>query len=597
MGRGFPDEVIDQIREAADIVEVIGRYVNLSPSGRVFKGLCPFHPEKTPSFIVNPERRIFKCFGCGQGGNVFTFLMSQAGLSFPEAVEELARSYGVPLPRAEVSPQERRRHQRRERTYQLLAQAAAFFSDRLWSRAGSPARAYLLERGIPNRVAKRYGLGWAEDGWEGLTSHFRKNGVGPEALQEAGLVSPRRSGQGHYDRFRGRLIFPIRDHQGRVAAFGGRTISGGKEPKYLNSPETEIFKKGRILYGYHEALPAIRHRRRMVVVEGYLDCLSLAAHGLEGVVATMGTSLTGTQVKAMRGLGLEVVLVYDGDLAGLQAARRAQEIFHTEGVQARIASLPAGQDPDDFVRSRGLEAFEAELERAKPMDGFVIDAVLDRPLATPEDKADAVRELAPILSRIASPVAQADYVRQVAGRLGVTQEVVLSALSRTRPGGSPRARTESLVRRIENQGRLRPDRRFVAALVNTPACRLALLEAGVEGVMTDPLCQKVAREAARLTARDPGWDPARLMDQLDDPETELVVSLLEEIEIEDEAAYTGELVAKVERLTRENLKSDIRRRAAEADRAGDWEENLRLMEMLRSIGRGEIPDNNQSGGR
>jgi DNA primase len=523
--------------------------------------------------------------------------MSQGGLSFPEAVRELAQSYGVPLPRAEFSPEERRRHQRREKKYRLLAQAAEFFTARLWSRAGSPARAYLLERGIPTKVAKRFSLGWAEEGWDGLLSHFKRNGVGPEALEEAGLVSPRRSGQGHYDRFRGRLIFPIRDHQGRVAAFGGRTISPGKEPKYLNSPETETFKKGRILYGFHEALPALRRRRRMVVVEGYLDCLSLASFGLEEVVATMGTSLTGTQVKAMRGLGLEVVLVYDGDLAGLKAAQRAQEVFHTEGVQALIASLPAGQDPDDYVRARGLEAFEEELSRAKPMDGFVIDAILDRPLATPEDKAAVVRELAPVLARISSPVAQADYIRLVAGRLGVVQEVVLSSLSRTRTAGGSRTRTESLVRRIKDQEGIKPDRRFLAALVNTPACRSALLSAGLEGILTDPLCRKVAEEAARLTEHDPDWDPARLIDQLEGPETELVVSLLEEVEIEDETAYTGELVARVERLNRENLKSDIRRRAAEADRAGDWEENKRLMKMLSSMARGEFPDNKTSGGR
>ena len=255
MKPGIPQEIIDQVREAADIVEIIGRHVTLIQAGSAYKGLCPFHPEKTPSFTVNPERRTYKCFGCGEGGNVFSFLMKHDGLSFPEAVRELAQTYGVPLPRPDLDPQEARKLQAKDRMVKLMTAAAEYYQSRLWSREGGAARAYLLERSIPKEAAKAFGLGWAEDRWDGLLDHFARERVNPKLLERVGLVSPRKSGTGYYDRFRGRLIFPIRDHQGRVVAFGGRVISSDQEPKYLNSPETPLFKKGRLLYNLHQARP------------------------------------------------------------------------------------------------------------------------------------------------------------------------------------------------------------------------------------------------------------------------------------------------------------------------------------------------------
>ncbi len=589
MRPGIPQEAIDQVREAADIVEVIGRYVNLNRSGAAFKGLCPFHPEKTPSFIVNPERRIYKCFGCGEGGNVFSFLMKQGGMTFPEAVRELAESYGVPLPREDLSPQEAKKVKAKDRMVKIMTAAADYFQSRLWSREGNLARAYLLERSIPKEVAKRFGLGWAEDRWDGLLNHFAKERVNPALLERAGLVSPRKSGSGHYDRFRGRLIFPILDHQGRVVAFGGRVIEPDKEPKYLNSPETPLFKKGRILYNLHQARPAIRKRRRVIAVEGYFDCLSLAAAGITNTVATMGTALTGAQVRAMRGLGIDVVLVYDADFAGLKAAMRAQKVFSGEEVPARIMSLPDGLDPDDFIREHGPTRFLEEIEKAKPMIGFMVDKVLEKDLSSPESKAAAVRELAPVLSGIASPVEQASYVQQVAARLDITSGVVLSALSRAtrtgdrgRPDRNPGRPTES-----KYQGGT--DRRYLSALINFPPCRQALFEAGLEELLTDPLCRSVAGEAAVMTAAGRDWQADELINYLDPEGAELVVSLdLDDIP-EDEARYVSFLVAGVrKRLKDRNIRQlESRIRAAQA--LGNEDEVLRLLGQLSSLTRKDAP--------
>ena len=589
MRPGIPQEVIDQVREAADIVEIIGRHVNLTQAGSAYKGLCPFHPEKTPSFIVNPERRTYKCFGCGEGGNVFSFLMKHEGLSFPEAVRELARTYGVPLPRPDLDPQEARQIKAKDRMIRLMTAAAEYYQSRLWSREGGPARAYLLERSIPKETAQAFGLGWAEDRWDGLLNHFARERVNPSLLEQVGLVSPRRSGSGHYDRFRGRLIFPIRDHQGRVVAFGGRVIGPDQEPKYLNSPETPLFKKGRILYNLHQARPAIRKRGRVVAVEGYFDCLSLAAHGITNTVATMGTALTGAQVRAMRGLGIDVVLVYDGDFAGLKAALRAQEIFSQEEVPARIMALPAGLDPDDFVREQGSARFLEELENAKPMIGFMVDKVLERDLSSPEDKAAAVRELAPVLSGISSAVEQASYVQQVAARLNLDQGIILSALSRTdRTAGrrnGPEDRTQGL--RLSNRGG--PDRRFLSALVNLPFCRLALIEAGLEEMLTDPLCQRVAQEAARLTDMGRDWRADELINYLDPEGARLVLSLDLDDRPADESRHAASLVAGVKKRIRERRIRELNSRITAAQALGREEEVLRLLDLLRSVTKGNAP--------
>ncbi len=575
----FPEDKIDEVRQAADIVEVIGRYVELKQQGRLFKGLCPFHAEKTPSFTVNPERRIFKCFGCGEGGNVFTFLMKHAGMTFPEAVRDLARSYHIELPRPKATPEETRRLKAREGVLAVCRQAAEFYAANLSSQRGVEARTYLKKRGIPAEVVERYGLGWIDDRWDGLINEMRRRGVSPARVAEAGLAVPRKGGGGYYDRFRGRLMIPIRDGRGRVVAFGGRALTDEVEPKYLNSPETSVFKKGRLLYGLYEARDAVRRARRVVVVEGYFDCLALASAGLEYAVATMGTALTDRQIGQLRGLHAEVILVYDADEAGLKAALRAQELFTKHEVSAKILSLPEGQDPDDFVRANGLAAFEALLENAQPMVAFAVDRLLDRPLSTPEDKGAALKDLAPVLGRIALPVEQAAYVQIVAARLGVDQAAVMAGLTR---GGRKADLARRLVGRRDKGDR---DQGFVAALINDPDCCRALMEAGLDEVLRDPVCKRVAEAAFRASRAGEPLDAAALMDRLDAEGAELVARLVWEDGRRPTPEYRAEMLAALERLKRKLTVQDIVDQIAAAEAAGDEDKVMRLLALRRALDR------------
>ncbi|MBW2619309.1 MAG: DNA primase [Deltaproteobacteria bacterium] len=577
MALSFSQEKIDEVRQATDIAEVIGRYVSLTQRGERFVGLCPFHPEKTPSFTVNPQMQIFKCFGCGEGGSVFQFLMKHVGLSFPEAVRELAKTYHVPLPRPQASPQEKKQLQAREELLAVCGQAAGYFADRLKSRQGLGARTYLKERGIPDEVTGRFQLGWADDRWDGLLNHFRAQGASPARLKEAGLIMSRRSGTGYYDRFRGRLIFPIQDAAGRVVAFGGRGIEAGVEPKYLNSPETPLFKKGRLLYGFSEAVGDIRRLRRVVVVEGYFDCLSLISAGLAGVVATMGTSLTGQQVRLIRGLGAEPILVYDADEAGFKAATRAQEIFNREAVRARILVLPQGQDPDDFVRQEGLAAFESLLESARPLVAFVIDRILDRPLAAPEAKAEAVRELAPVLGRITEPVEQAAYVQEAARQLGVDEKTVLASLSRA-------GRGVQLFQAFGGEEAATVERGLIAAMVNDPVCGRALVEAGVEEVLADPRHQEVAATVSRFCQKGRDYTPAELMDLLDEEARGLISSRHWPEKPSEDEAYLSELLATVARLRRRRKTAELQRQIEAAQAEGDEERVILLLARKDTLG-------------
>ncbi len=322
MAGGFSTPILDEIRSRVDIVELVGRFVNLKKAGEHWKGLCPFHTEKTPSFTVNPKRGIFHCFGCGVGGDAFSFLMRQDRLAFPEAVRILAERSGVELPK-ERGPEVEGKLESLRRAMSLAAQ---FYIDALWAEDGAKARGYLERRGVDLEVARRFGLGWAPEGWNALLSHMGRQGVGEELLVSAGLAVRRENAPGFYDRFRGRVLFPIRDQQGRVVAFGGRGL-GSEEPKYLNSPETPLYVKGQMLYALDVAREGMKQKNRAVVVEGYLDCLMAHQHGFTETVAALGTAFTAAQLSLLRRYAEEVVSVFDADAAGIKATSRLEEML------------------------------------------------------------------------------------------------------------------------------------------------------------------------------------------------------------------------------------------------------------------------------
>ncbi len=429
MGRGLiADEIINQIRDRVDIVEVVGQHVALSKVGQNFRGLCPFHHEKTPSFHVSPSRQIFHCFGCKVGGNVFSFLMKMTGASFPEVVRQLGQQVGVVVPDPAGRGQDPHAANRvfLEKVNQA---AAAWFQHNLWNtRPGKEAQAYLIGRGIQPEISERFGLGFAPPGWDALVKALTREGFNPGDLAVAGLAAARKpvlgnpGAGGYYDVFRARVMFPIRDQRKRVVGFGGRVLEGGT-PKYLNSPDTPLFKKGQTLFGLDLAREAAGKSGSLVIVEGYFDVIALHQVGICNVVATLGTALTADHIQKIRPIVSKVVLLFDPDPAGVRAALRSLDLFVNSGIAVRVVSLPDGDDPDTFVRVRGAEAFLALQERAPSLLDFALEHCLKNAgSGTLEDRIRSVDDILRVLQKSTHPIEKEERFRVVAERLGISQQ-------------------------------------------------------------------------------------------------------------------------------------------------------------------------------
>lgn len=425
----LPDHVIDDIRARVDIVDVVSEYVTLKRAGRRYKGLCPFHTEKTPSFHVDRETQLFYCFGCQTGGNVFNFLTQLEKVSFGEAVRRLAERAGVPLEEIVRSPEEARRFRLREECFKANEIARDYFVRQLFSPQGVAARNYLKERGLSARSVKAYSIGFAPEGWHRLRDYLRTHNVSEEVAIKAGLLG--RSQRGTvYDWFRGRIIFPIADVNGRVVGFGGRAL-GDVQPKYVNSPESPLFAKGLHLYGLNKARDGARSIQRILLVEGYMDVVGLYEHGYSPAVASLGTAFTTQQARMIKRFTQEVVLAFDADPAGRNAALRGLEILAEEGLHVRVAQLPEGDDPDSFIQREGKEAFARLVEFAIPLVEYrMIQALQGLDLERVEGQIEGVRRILPILSKIESAVGREGYLLQAAQLLGVTPAALSEELYR-----------------------------------------------------------------------------------------------------------------------------------------------------------------------
>jgi len=432
----IPEGKLLEIKDAAPIAEVIGHYLTLTPRGRYLVGLCPFHSESNPSFTVYPERQIFHCYGCGAGGNVFSFLMQHLNLSFPEAVSELAQRYGIALHERDLGAAAVRQSRQKQSLYELNELAAAFFQDTLNHPViGEPGRAYLSRRGLDPQVIAEYRLGYAPDEWRALEKHLSRRSAALNDALELGLIIAKTSG-GYYDRFRGRLMFPIHDREGRIVAFGGRIIADG-EPKYLNSPESPVYSKGRHLYGLYQAREYLRKAQLALLVEGYMDLLALRGNGINPVVASLGTALTRDQVRLLKGYCPRVVLVFDGDRAGLTAMMRSFPHFAAEHLPARVLTLPAGEDPDSYAAKFGVDLFRAPWDHSQPLFEFILDKIFADAPSGPEGKISALDQIRPYLSAITDPVERTLWLQPAARRLGVTEAALEKALGQTQTRSCP----------------------------------------------------------------------------------------------------------------------------------------------------------------
>ncbi|WP_320040309.1 DNA primase [uncultured Desulfobacter sp.] len=421
----IPEEKIAEILAVSDIFDIVSEAVILKKSGRNFFGLCPFHSEKTPSFSVNPDKQIFHCFGCGVGGNVLSFVMKYHGISFPEAVKMLARKYNIVVETRKMSPEQRKAVHTRESLFRLNKKVMQAYTKFLNDPTkGRSAKQYLERRGTSQQIIEQFQLGYASDAWDAIVNLLRKEKVAKGVAVGSGLVLEKKQKNGFYDRFRNRLMFPIFDINMQVAGFGGRVMDDSM-PKYMNSPESPVYSKSRILYGLHAAKQACRRQGKVFIVEGYFDFLSLYQHGIENSVATLGTALTREHVRVLKGYATTMVLVFDSDEAGIKAAKRSVGIFVQEGIDTRILVLPGNNDPDSYVMAHGRDAFLELADTAKTVMQFLLQLALDTYGTTVEGRIKVLDEMKQHLALIQDYAVRSIYVRELSETLNIDEKAVL----------------------------------------------------------------------------------------------------------------------------------------------------------------------------
>src|SRR5213593_4595286 len=568
----YSQTLLDDIRAAVDIVDLVSRFVNLRKAGSHWKGLCPFHAEKTPSFTVNPQKGIFHCFGCGVGGDAFGFVMRQDRLSFPEAVRSLAKSTGIALPEERDA---RSGDSGREELVRVMELAGRFYADTLWKPAGERARAYLGERGIDTGIARHFGLGYAPEGWESLLTFMKAERVPEEALIATGLAVARENRAGAYDRFRGRLLFPIRDLQGRVVAFGGRGF-GDEQPKYLNSPETPLYTKGNLLYGADLARMTIQSQNRALLVEGYVDCIMAHQHGFTGTVAALGTAFTPAQLALLRRYCDEVVTFFDADAAGQKAAARAEELLEPTGggmawavnrsgafeggpaFRVKVALLPVGHDPDTFLRASGERAFTERITAARSLLAYALDrAIVDPDGATgPRARTNAFARVSLMLAKVADAEEAAALSREAAAKLGVDATQLWIEAQRLQSS----LRTPPTPSRSSPPTSTPPvERDLVTLLLHSTEARTLLLALLDE---SDDLGHASLRSIVRALKSRPDASAESLMTDL---ETDEARSVLSSLLVEDRESIDAR--ASIEQFQRRLERSQRLRRAREVSQS------------------------------
>jgi DNA primase len=534
------EDTVREIRERSDIVEVISSYLPLRRSGANYQGLCPFHQEKSPSFNVNAPRQIFHCFGCGEGGNVFSFIMRMEGLTFPEAVKRLGEKAGITVEETPVTPADRQRRDQREQLLRINEAACDFYHRLLLEdAAGAPGRRYLRQRGYEADIVKSFRLGFAPDQWEALVGHLVTQGFAKEDMRAAGLVREGSAGRNDRDLFHSRLLFPILDPEGRVVAFGGRVLDEGT-PKYLNSPETPVYQKGRTLYGLYQGRDAIRQARAVLVVEGYFDLLALHRAGIANAVAACGTALTADHSRLLKRYAEKAVLVFDADKAGRQATFRAMDALLPEGLAVSAVALAAGEDPDSFLAGEGTAAFHARLAEARPALELYLDEQLLLHGDSVEGRSRAAEEVLLRIRRLPSDLERNLYLKQLAARTGL-DEGLLQSKGRGVVPSRPAPRPPSRARRGETDAATRTQTFLLRLMLANERARNRVKSEGTAVLFSSPVHREVAD--GLLAAEDAeGNLPAQLLDGLPGIESQALLSGLMLAEDQEEWAADPERI-------------------------------------------------------
>ena len=587
----FPQTFIDDLRRQADIVRIVQDYVTLKKAGANWVARCPFHKETKPSFSVNPTKEIFYCFGCQKGGSVFNFVMEIERVTFPEAIKIVAEKSGVPLPKLIDDSRFEARQRESDQVIELNQWALQWWETQLENKTApaKAAREYLKDRGITEETIKTFHLGFAPDAWEALSSHLRQKGASQEQLERSGLVVKKEEG-GSYDRFRGRLIFPVFDAQGKPIAFGGRTLDREGEPKYLNSPETPAYTKGRHLFGLNLTRDEIRRQAFAIMVEGYFDLIVPYQAGVRNVVASLGTALTPEQVKLVGRFARKVVVNYDGDRAGVQAAKRVIETLLAEDLEVKVLVLPDNADPDDFIRQYGVTEYQRRRGEAQPHIQFVIDqAVRDRNLHRPADKAAAVEETLPFVRAVRSRIQRREYFDIAMDALRVQPDQRRELWQRTRTGASLDSATVQQVVVPATKPTVAEERLVELLLANGELRKIILprLEASdYEGLATAPIFRALSKLDKEET--EISFDSLSSAIEDDAGASELLARLMitGEVESFDDALAQADSCLNALRLMKldrhiDELSSEI----AEAERAGEAERRDRLSLQLLELSR------------
>ena len=583
MRRHIPHEILEEISQRIDIVELVNEYVPLKKTGRNYRGLCPFHTEKTPSFFVTPDKGIFHCFGCGTGGDCFSFLMKIRNFTFPEACEELAKQAGVALPRPRAGPEQKAKDQKRRLLFRTNEIAGKYFHDvLLHGHEGQGARDYLRDRGFDDEMVGKFQLGFAVKSWEGMVRHLTEKRVPRELASEVGLIMPGKKG-GYYDRFRGRLMFPIEDLGGSIIGFGGRVIDD-EEPKYLNSPESAIYEKGKSIYGLPITKEAIRQHDSVIVVEGYFDLIALSQHGIENVVATLGTAFTPAQIAILRRYTKNVIMIYDSDEAGQKAMQRSLESLLEGGMSTKYIPLPAGSDPDSAIRELGAEKFRRRLDGARPLlESMIEDLAAETRRAGIADKSGAVRKVLPLLNRIQDKIKRDLYIKLLSESFGLDTKAVWSEMKSVGAGRRPTRSTPAA--QPQNGHRQVEETILGIALTNMEGIKPDELEEAIVDFSTPEFIEIGEMVVEGLRAPD-GRDLKGLIHRVTESQRAVISELTFKVDDLD-----GETAGILYRDSLNNIKRnrirqeirDLREEISMAERRGDEEKWRELLERQRDL--------------
>lgn len=583
MGK-IPENVLNEIQDKCDIVEIISGYIPLKPSGRNFKACCPFHHEKTPSFIVSPDKQIYHCFGCNSGGNVFNFLKEYEKIDFIDAVKMLAEKTGVKLP-------EYKTHDDQDASivstiYSVNDVAGNYYYSMLEKNgSSSEPKRYITKRGLDGPIVKKFRIGYADPSWRGLLDYLTGRGIKQDIILKAGLIIKGKENS-YYDLFRNRVIFPIFDARNRIIGFGARAMDDSV-PKYINSPETAVYKKGQHLYGLNFAKAGIKEKNYAIITEGYLDVITCHQYGVDNAIASLGTALTTEQIRLLKRYTHNVVMLYDADQAGEMASLRGLDLFLEEDINVKIAALEKDHDPDSFLRKFGKENFDEAIKKSKSLFTYKLDILKDKfDSVEPESKAETIKEMLSTINRVRNAIVKAEYIKLLAQELSVKEDAVWEELKKIK--GTP---YHSLRSGTGEHGMKKPIEISPAEKI---LARLMLEDVNIVKIVRDELkpsdfrnqdIKNIAEALFSIDTEDGLIDVGKLINSMEDKVPQNIISFIvnEEVDIKNRERNVSDCIMTIKKENRNMLLKDIQNRLHVAQKSGYAEEEKRLVEEFNQL--------------